>query len=66
MLCGPDSRRVAATHAPVGVFLRFDVVKILSSHTPRMGDPPSHGLYRERPVALSGTQSRSTAETAAH
>jgi hypothetical protein len=84
-----------APHVPVGVFLRFNVVKILSLHDPsdggspvpwplapiggiRLGGVPDQVCWqrrtirveppvdvgRERLVALSGTQSRSTAETA--
>ena len=37
---GKSARCVAAPHAPVGVSLRFDVVKILSSHDPSDGGPP--------------------------
>jgi hypothetical protein len=37
---GQSARRVAAPHAPVGVFLRFDVVKILSLHDPSDGGSP--------------------------
>jgi hypothetical protein len=49
MLCGPDSQLGAAPHAPVGVFLRFDVVKIFTSH-----DPPDGASPVPWPLAPSG------------